>query len=81
MSDLRLAIRQLFKNPAFSTVAIVTLALGIDANTAIFSVVNAVLLPPLPCPQPEQLVAVWAGKSKKPDVRSRESPPPHEIIR
>jgi predicted permease len=60
--DLTYATRSLKKNPSFSAVAVLTLALGIGANTAIFSVVDAVLLHPVPFPEPEQLVALH-GKS------------------
>src|SRR5438128_1825444 len=59
MNDLRFAFRQLLKNPGFTAVAVLTLALGIGANTAIFTVINALMLRSLPVREPEELVQVF----------------------
>jgi putative ABC transport system permease protein len=73
--DIRYGIRMLLKAPSFSIVATIALALGIGANTAIFSVVNAVLLRPLPFPNSEQLMMVWETDATRGQVRGTASYP------
>jgi len=75
MKDLKFAFRQLLKNPGFTAIAVVTLALGIGANTAMFSVINGVLLRPLPYPEPDQLVTLWERSAERGVEQDRVSGP------
>jgi putative ABC transport system permease protein len=73
--DLRYGARMFLKNPGFTLVAIVTLALGIGANTTIFSVINSLLLKPIPFPEADRLVLVWQSQVNDPKNRNIVSAP------
>ena len=75
MNDLRFAFRQLLKYPGFTAVAVLTLALGIGANTALFSVVNGVLLRPLPFHEHDRLVTLWESSPTQGVDQQNVSPP------
>src|SRR5215470_10828195 len=75
LQDLRFGARMLFKNPGFTLVAIITLALGIGANTTIFSVINSLLLKPIPFPDADQLALVWEAQANDPKDRNIVSAP------
>jgi putative ABC transport system permease protein len=77
--DLRFAVRTLRKSPSFAAVAVLTLGLGIDANTAIFSMVNSFLLRPLPVKNPEQ-ITVLAMQLKKGELQTDFSYPEFEDL-
>jgi putative ABC transport system permease protein len=81
LTDLKYALRMLVKAPGFTAIAILTLALGIGANSAIFGVIDTVLLRPLPFPKPNQLVAVWSRVAHDKLEKETESIPDYVDLR
>ncbi|HEY6372632.1 MAG TPA: ABC transporter permease [Candidatus Sulfotelmatobacter sp.] len=81
LQDLRYAVRQLRKSPGFAALAILTLALGIGANTAVFSVIDGVLLRPLPFREPDHLFAVWAESPEEKSIKTGASGPDFQDYR
>lgn len=74
LQDLRFSLRWLRRSPGFTIAAIATLGIGIGANSAIFTLVNSILLRPLPYPEPARLVRVWAENPKRDQVRANVNP-------
>ena len=81
IANLKFALRMLVKAPGFTAIAVITLALGIGANTAIFSVLDAVLLHPLSFPKPNELVAVWSYVARDNLEKETESIPDYVDLR